>query len=276
MIQFKRGTTSVELKEISILGFKFYIPKRIPGSWKSIKLADGQPGYDKAVRKLKVGDGEHTWEELPYLSSGLEAEQILDSELRARARKIINNDETIFTYGTIDPDNDMVGQVYFQQFDGKPEADYVVECGRSGIWYYRKWYSGLSECWGTLLLTTHIATPWGRENQGTYYNGTKKMDRQSYPENLFIDTPVEIVSATMSFEGSSEGSSKGSSEGSSESSDESNPDEIATSVGVWTATAENNTKTQTARYHILKGGGPVDKQEAQLSLNFAVTGYWKN
>jgi hypothetical protein len=89
MIQFKRGTTSVELKEISILGLKFYIPKRTPGTWKNIKLADGQPGYDKATRKLKVGDGEHTWEELPYLSSGLDAEQILDSELRARARKQI-------------------------------------------------------------------------------------------------------------------------------------------------------------------------------------------
>jgi len=265
MIQFKRGTTSVELKEISILGFKFYIPKRTPGSWKDIKLADGQPGYDKAVRKLKVGDGEHTWEELPYLNSGLESEQILDSELRARARKVLDkDDETLFTYGTIDPDDDMAGQIYFQQFDGKPEADYVIESGRSGIWYYRKWYSGLSECWGTLQLTTHISTPWGRENQGTYYNGTKKMDRQSYPRGLFVSIPVEVASVTMSFEGSSDDS------------DESDPDEIATSVGVWTATAENNTKTQTARYHILKGGGPVDKQEAQLSLNFVVTGYWKN
>lgn len=28
-----------------------------------------------------------------------------------------------------------------------PVADYVVEQGTSGIWNYRKWNSGISECW---------------------------------------------------------------------------------------------------------------------------------
>ena len=28
-----------------------------------------------------------------------------------------------------------------------PVADYVVEQGTSGIWTYRKWNSGISECW---------------------------------------------------------------------------------------------------------------------------------
>ena len=27
-------------------------------------------------------------------------------------------------------------------------ADYVVEIGKSGIWTYRKWNSGIAECWG--------------------------------------------------------------------------------------------------------------------------------
>lgn len=27
-------------------------------------------------------------------------------------------------------------------------ADYVVEQGTSGIWTYRKWNSGIAECWG--------------------------------------------------------------------------------------------------------------------------------
>ena len=30
-----------------------------------------------------------------------------------------------------------------------PVADYVVEQGTSGIWTYRKWNSGVSECWIT-------------------------------------------------------------------------------------------------------------------------------
>lgn len=30
----------------------------------------------------------------------------------------------------------------------KPYIDYVVEQGTSGIWTYRKWNSGIAECWG--------------------------------------------------------------------------------------------------------------------------------
>ena len=32
--------------------------------------------------------------------------------------------------------------------DKLPAADYVVEQGTSGIWTYRKWNSGIAECWG--------------------------------------------------------------------------------------------------------------------------------
>ena len=32
--------------------------------------------------------------------------------------------------------------------------DYVVETGTSGIWTYRKWNSGIAECWGGGTLTT--------------------------------------------------------------------------------------------------------------------------
>ncbi len=39
-------------------------------------------------------------------------------------------------------------------------GDYVVEEGTSGIWTYRKWSSGIAECWGTQSQTgsTH---QWG-------------------------------------------------------------------------------------------------------------------
>lgn len=32
---------------------------------------------------------------------------------------------------------------------GSPLVDFVIEQGTSGIWTYRKWYSGIAECWGT-------------------------------------------------------------------------------------------------------------------------------
>ena len=41
------------------------------------------------------------------------------------------------------------------------KLDYIVEQGTSGIWTYRKWASGLAECWGTLETTKIINTPYG-------------------------------------------------------------------------------------------------------------------
>ena len=37
-------------------------------------------------------------------------------------------------------------------------GDYVIEQGASGIWTYRKWNSGIAECWGTYTGTVSYAT----------------------------------------------------------------------------------------------------------------------
>lgn len=39
-------------------------------------------------------------------------------------------------------------------------ADYIVEEGTSGIWTYRKWASGIAECWGTASYSGSW-TAWG-------------------------------------------------------------------------------------------------------------------
>lgn len=48
--------------------------------------------------------------------------------------------------------NEIVAQVLNSQ------KDYVVEQGTSGVWTYRKWASGIAECWGEILRTT---SNWG-------------------------------------------------------------------------------------------------------------------
>ena len=48
-------------------------------------------------------------------------------------------------------------------------ADRVVEQGTSGRWHYRKWSSGLAECWGTHACTGMNLTTQGA---GTYYSST--------------------------------------------------------------------------------------------------------
>ncbi len=42
---------------------------------------------------------------------------------------------------------------------GTNAQDYVVEHGTSGIWTYRKWASGIAECWGVYTATiSHYTT----------------------------------------------------------------------------------------------------------------------
>lgn len=121
------------------------------GTWEKIILSNGQPGYDRRTHKLKIGDGKSTWQELPNVG-GLDYDQVLDAEKKAKIRQAINStDKTVFTYGEEDLDRYTVGQVYLQQYDGPPEADYVTEFGISGIWQYRKWRSGFAECWGNIV-----------------------------------------------------------------------------------------------------------------------------
>lgn len=42
-----------------------------------------------------------------------------------------------------------------------PAADYIVQQGTSGIWTYRKWSSGVAECWGTQTVTNATFAAWG-------------------------------------------------------------------------------------------------------------------
>ena len=65
-----------------------------------------------------------------------------------------------------------------------PVADYVVAQGTSGIWTYRKWNSGIAECWTTSTLNTtgtFLANIMG--GHGFYVN-------YNFPSGLFSSKPV--------------------------------------------------------------------------------------
>lgn len=71
----------------------------------------------------------------------------------------------------------------FHNIVKKIGVDYVVETGTSGIWTYRKWKSGIAECWGKISVSITSWSAWGAVYEGnpsTY--GT-------YPSGLFIDPP---------------------------------------------------------------------------------------
>lgn len=65
-----------------------------------------------------------------------------------------------------------------------PVADYVVAQGTSGIWTYRKWNSGIAECWTTSTLYT-TGTFWANIMGGHGFSVN-----YNFPSGLFISDPV--------------------------------------------------------------------------------------
>jgi hypothetical protein len=68
---------------------------------------------------------------------------------------------------------------------GKTVDDYVVEHGTSGIWTYRKWASGIAECWGTSDTVTMDS--W--KEWGGMYTAANVIPSYNYP--------VQFTSAPM-------------------------------------------------------------------------------
>ena len=68
-------------------------------------------------------------------------------------------------------------------------ADFVIEQGTSGIWEYRKWYSGKVECWGKWAIGMYTNNAWGTS---LYYT---KLDAHSFPSGLFTSAPKCQVTA---------------------------------------------------------------------------------
>lgn len=74
----------------------------------------------------------------------------------------------------------------------KLETDYIVAEGQSGIWNYRKWASGVAECWGEMQVSLASKDgPWGN---GLYF---KRADFDSFPF-AFAATPNITVSGVAS------------------------------------------------------------------------------
>ena len=70
--------------------------------------------------------------------------------------------------------------------------DYIVDHGTDGIWTYRKWASGVAECWGTKSDTVTMSTLGSQYGiGGLFYNSTNNSSWDiSFPTSLFVNTPV--------------------------------------------------------------------------------------
>lgn len=63
-------------------------------------------------------------------------------------------------------------------------SDYVVEYGVDGTWTYRKWSSGVSECWGKKSMSSINITG----ANGYLYDATT--GTEVFPSGLFTSAPI--------------------------------------------------------------------------------------
>lgn len=68
-----------------------------------------------------------------------------------------------------------------------PVADYVIEQGTSGVWFYRKWNSGFAECW------THSAIKVKGVHWADVLGGYGYTISLSFPQNLFTNVTTVIA-----------------------------------------------------------------------------------
>lgn len=76
-------------------------------------------------------------------------------------------------------------------------ADYVVAQGTSGIWTYRKWNSGVSECWGSITINYQIDCTI-QQVAGVYTDSTFKNSSASLPSGVFTSVSFATANARSS------------------------------------------------------------------------------
>lgn len=80
--------------------------------------------------------------------------------------------------------------------DDTPVAsDFIVEQGTSGDWTYRKWNSGIAECWARIAVNTAVSTAWG----GLYVSGALSATNLTFP---FTFTAIPMINVNLSGSGS--------------------------------------------------------------------------
>lgn len=149
--------------------------------------------YDRTFRGVIEeinGDGTcnvringRTYENIPCNQS-LEVDEVIDvlfPQNNPSLMKIVN---VPFDYSeTWNDDLNVNGNIYIQ---GVKMVDYIIDQGTSDMWTYRKWNSGIAECWltnGSIISDVPIEmTP-----NGTLYESN--VMTIAMPNNLFVDVP---------------------------------------------------------------------------------------
>lgn len=136
---------------------------------------------DKTISSFEVGDSVHVISpphgidaEMIVNSISTDLVQLSNSRITLGAKKgsitsVISSG--VGSIGSFGGDTSVVG------------ADYVVEQGAEGIWTYRKWESGIVECWGALSCSNiAVDSAWG----GVYESTGQRL---AFPDGVFTSAP---------------------------------------------------------------------------------------
>lgn len=136
------------------------------------------------------------------------------------------------------PDKAISEDIVYYLLSTKNVQDYVVAQGSSGNWRWRKWNSGVAECWQRYSYETPAMVAVG----GIFYS-PKNVGGLAYPFE-FITKPTELVSCDGN-------------------------------IGGWYATAHDlptNTTKETGYYHFFSG---LSRPAAYIAMNIHEIGRWK-
>lgn len=161
------------------------------------KMDEGieQAHNGESIPEFESFDDEEEYEtilEIPSISKGDKLKDIL-----SKITKFCNNIRYLFEFiGVLDIRK--AGYLSVANAINTIGKDYIVEQETSGIWTYRKWNSGIVECWGKYSAGSYSS---GTNTWNNLYFSTIAM--VDFPANLFISAPVLNWSASASdFNGS--------------------------------------------------------------------------
>lgn len=136
---------------------------------------------DKTISSFEVGDSVHVISpphgidaEMIVNSISTDLVQLSNSRITLGAKKgsitsVISSG--VGSIGSFGGDTSVVG------------ADYIIEQGAEGIWTYRKWASGIVECWGAQSYSNiDVSSAWG----SVYESAGQKL---AFPSGLFTAAP---------------------------------------------------------------------------------------
>lgn len=136
------------------------------------------------------------------------------------------------------PDKAISEDIVYYLLSTKNVQDYVIAQGASGNWRWRKWNSGVAECWQRYSYKT-VATV----AAGNIFYAPQNIGGFAYPFE-FIEKPTELVSCDGN-------------------------------IGGWYAAANNlptNTTTETGYYHFFSG---LSRPADYIAMNIHEIGRWK-